>query len=133
MTYADYEFYSQTWGGKLTESAFAQSEPRAEFLLNQLTKGRIPLIWDDIGEQQKAAISMATCVLVDGYVTAKVQDAEKASETVGKHSVTYAAMTQSRTARMRNAIRPYLDGITCNGVSLLYRGLEEASCCACRK
>lgn len=130
MTYATYEFYTDTWGGKLTEAEFDRYSARARYLLDSITKGRIPLVWDNATDDQRSAVSMALCALIDQHVTVENSDKQVASESIGSYSVSYAS-TKSATTRMRDIVRPFLYDLSFNGVSLLYRGLEEGRCRRC--
>lgn len=130
MTYADYEFYSQTWGGALPEAAFDRVITRAQYALDAMTRGRIKQLWEEATDEQKNAVAMAQCALIDQHLTVDNADKQVVSETVGSYSVSYASARSAQT-RMRNIVRPYLYGITVDGQSLLYRGLEEGRCCSC--
>lgn len=130
MIYTDYGFYSQTWGGELTEAEFDSLAVRSQYVLDHITRHRLGVYWDSAAEDQKNAVRMAQCALIDQHLAVENSDKQVASESIGSHSVTYTA-TRSAQRRMRDIIRPYLDGLTVDGVSVMYRGLEERRCCRC--
>jgi hypothetical protein len=118
--YCDFAYYSGTYlGTAITSAAFPQLALRASAIVDQLT-------FQQAAEQTDAdvidLIKMATCAVAEEFK--KVSDNGDVggikSETVDKHSVTYA----DNSASMRSIEQKYSDAaaLYLASTNLMYRG-----------
>lgn len=97
--YADYEFYSAKYLGELvSEDDYPKYEMKARDEIDYYTRMRIPFLKD---ENKMECVKMCECKLIDllfnyDQELAKIKEYEDktvegvvASETVGKHSISY--------------------------------------------
>lgn len=135
MTYADYDYYTGTYMGTVSEDDFPRLVVRASSYLDYYTAGKAEENAD------LDAVKLCCCALVDKYATietarelamknltkAATIDTEIKSETVGSYSRTMATGGESALSAMsaeENAKK--LLAATCNEylahTGLLYRG-----------
>lgn len=135
MEYASYGFYKDTWGGTMPAPVFNRYCERVSYILDCMTHGKVARLWSVGSDEEKKAISMASCALVDSIGPASERSARAggltiASETIGRHSVSYVTPSRSEAARARDIVRPYLCGLSVDGQSLFYRGIHmRRGCC----
>lgn len=88
--YVSYEFYTATYGGKLTEEAFNALEGRAEYYIRYLTE-------KDAFSTELEAVKMAVCKAADVIYSNTTEDGEAKravnSESIDGYSVTYGSTT----------------------------------------
>lgn len=117
MIAVDYEFYKDTFHGKLPEAEFERQAVYASAYLDDLTMGRTsaPLPPDTL-ERAKLAL----CAVVDAYATNE-KKGDVASETNDGISVTYRSAAEGATParRLYDAAACFLDN-----TGLLYRGVR---------
>lgn len=101
-TYADYNFYSTEYGGKLDEDTFNRLSKRGATYITQLIGNRE---FDTVPEPVK----MAHCAVVD-VIGTEENGGEITSQTVGEWSQTYAKPTKTGKQRMYDAAMTYLSG-----------------------
>lgn len=106
MAYADYDFYRNAYRGTLSEADFARLSERASDYID----GRTGYILKRAGipDEMSERVKKACCALAD---TLKIGErgGAKVSETVGNHSVSYAAGAQRSDAqRLDDTIQLYL-------------------------
>lgn len=112
--YASYAYYKSTYGGGLSETAYAKAAARAEAIVKYLTYLRGD-IFQDISASDADALKMACCAAADVVASRTATDTSGAetakgvikSETTDGYSVTYAGGgTDSETAEtaMRKAV-----------------------------
>lgn len=103
MTYADYDYYSGTYLGTVSEGDFPRLAVRASFFLDYYTQNRAK------DNADLDAVKMCCCALVDKYAVieaaqalaqknlanAAAGDVEIKSETVGSYSRTLATGGES--------------------------------------
>ena len=135
--YADYEFYSTKYLGELvSEDGYPKYEMKARDELDYYTRMRIPFVKD---ENKMERVKMCECKLIDllfnyDQELAKIKEYEDktvegvvASETVGKHSISYqkaslrskADVEKERSKKIKELI---LKNLFMTG--LLYSGLS---------
>lgn len=115
MAYADYPYYRDIYGGSaISEAAFTRLALLAEAQINQMTFGRI-----NPDEPIAEAVKSAVCAVAE-ELSRQEQGPEKASESVGKQSVTYVVSGKSNEQKCRDIAYPFLAG-----TGLLYRGFLE--------
>lgn len=123
--YADYEYYTGTYGGTaLTEEDFQPCAVRASLYLDELTLGRAA------GAADLDEVKMACCAVAEqipGLQQAEASAASSggavASQKVGSFSVTYqsgASALAAIRATMADVARMYL-----GRTGLLYRGVPR--------
>lgn len=119
---SDYSFYrDQYQGDLLTEELFPKYATRADAWLEYLTSGRYAD--PKLSEKQLLAVKFAECAASELCRQMETDSAGNPSiekETVGDHSVTYRAATDSASGwsiRIRDVIALYLAH-----TGLLYRG-----------
>ena len=117
--YAEYEFYTGTYGGVLSESVYARLEPKAEAYLQYFTypNGDI-FAAADVEAIQKAVCAAVECIAENTAISAKtgayVPDRVIRSENNDGYSVNYAdtrAVTSAEAALRRkvlDVVRIYL-------------------------
>ena len=141
MTYADFEYYSGTYMGAVSENDFPRLVVRASSFLDYYTRNKAK-DHDDLD-----AVKMCCCALVDKYAVieaahtlavktlanAAANDAEVKSETVGGYSRTLATGGESALSAL-NATdgAKKLLAATCaeylSHTGLLYRGRGCGHC-----
>ena len=103
MTYADFEYYSGTYMGAVSENDFPRLAVRASSFLDYYTRNKAA------NNADLDAVKMCCCALVDKYAVieaaqalamknlanAAANDAEVKSETVGRYSRTLATGGES--------------------------------------
>lgn len=121
MIYADFEYYRDVFHGtKIKEQAeFEGLAVKATADLDMLTFGRI-----NPEAPISEAVKNAVCAVAE-ELSRQEQGPEKASESVGKQSVSYVASGKSNAQKCYDAAYPFLIN-----TGLLYRGLlqEERRC-----
>lgn len=112
----DYAYYQDEFHGTLIpEDAFASVMHKACAQVCQLTQGRAG---KPLPDELRYRVNAACCAVAEVlYQTAYTQ--EVSSETVGKWTRTYTANGKTKTQRIREAVKVYLDG-----TGLLYRGVN---------
>lgn len=95
MIYADYEFYTVTYGGdQIKEADWARTAREASAYIDQLTFGRLQGHPERVTEEVQMAVCAAAEV-AERYRAATTQSAAGiASESVGGQSVTYRNSTE---------------------------------------
>ena len=95
MIYADYEFYTTTYGGnQIKEADWTRAAREASAYIDQLTFGRLQGYPERVTEEVQMAVCAAAEV-VGRYQAAVTQNAAGvASESVGGQSVTYRSSTE---------------------------------------
>ena len=95
MIYADYEFYTATYGGdQIKEADWARTAREASAYIDQLTFGRLQGHPERVTEEVQMAVCAAAEV-AERYRAATTQSAAGiASESVGGQSVTYRNSTE---------------------------------------
>lgn len=126
--YLTYEQY-QTWGGTLSESAFALAEIKARARIDAMTQKRVAYM-QTVPEQVQAA--MMEIITVDGTYSASAQAAAPvaASFTTDGYSESYGS-AESRTATIEKqltaSILTLLDGVVDDhGTPLTFAGVPTA-------
>ena len=112
MIYADYEFYTATYGGNQIEEAdWTRTAREASAYIDQLTFGRLQGHPERVTEEVQMAVCAAAEV-VGRYQAAVTQNAAGvASESVGGQSVTYqssAELEAGKRAEIGQAASLYL-------------------------
>lgn len=125
--YVDYTYYSTTYGGTAIASAsFTALANRAAAYIDLLTMNRAAAYMallaptaDELVIIDK--IKMATCAVVDEQYSISQTGGVIASESVGSHSVSYAAgAKQTVSGKLSSAAYPYLAH-----TGLMFRGFNE--------
>lgn len=100
MIYADYEFYTATYGGdQIKEADWTKTAREASAYLDQLTFGRLQGHPERVTEEVKMAVCAAADV-VGRYGAAAVSSAPGiASESVGGQSVTYRSSSEQEAGK----------------------------------
>lgn len=95
MIYADYEFYTATYGGdQIKEADWARTAREASAYIDQLTFGRLQGHPERVTEEVQMAVCAAAEV-AERYRAATTQSAAGiASESVGGQSVAYRSSTE---------------------------------------
>lgn len=141
MTYADFEYYSGTYMGAVSENDFPRLAVRASSFLDYYTRNRAQ------DNADLDAVKMCCCALVDKYAViesaqalavknlanAAANDAEVKSETVGGYSRTLATGGEAAAAALNATDKARkLLAETCMEylahTGLLYRGRGCGSC-----
>lgn len=135
--YADYEFYSTKYLGELvSEDDYPKYEMKARDELDYYTRMRIPFVKD---ENKMERVKMCECKLIDllfnyDQELAKIKEYEDktvegvvASETVGKHSISYqkaslrskADVEKERSKKIKELIHKnlFMTGLLYSGLS----------------
>lgn len=114
MVYADYIYYTEQFGGKeVPEAAFLPLARKASRYLDYVTFGRLRSL-----QNQFDATKDACCALVELLYNAEATGGKAiASETVGKHSVSYVKQ-ESIKQQMYGLVSQYLAH-----TGLMYRGV----------
>ena len=119
--YSDYEFYLHTYRGTAIEAEnFVRLATRASAYIDQVTYNRAgPVIEDATDEETIEKIELATCAVADELYSLEASNGVITSESLGRHSVTYAK-PKSEQARLLGAARTHLWS-----TDLMYRGIGE--------
>lgn len=126
MRCGSYQFYVDEWGGSLSESEFNRLYGRAWALLNSMTHGRLATCWDSFTDGEKSSIYMALASMIDSVASAeKTRGRNVLLEIVGQHHVSYSEPKASGGYTARVDVSPYLEGINCRGVPLMFRGYRR--------
>lgn len=110
--YVDYNYYSNTYGGKVTVDNFNSLLLKATATLNYHTFNRIKIVDENI--------KLAICELIDLiHEEEQNEGKEIESEKVGSYSVTYSKENKiSKSRKEKKIINKYL-----GHTNLLYRGI----------
>ena len=117
MPYADFEYYTKTFGGTMAEGDFKRLSRQASAYLDFVCFDRIKSVTD---EETMAKVKEACCALADTYLLNE-QGGGIASETNDGVSVTYVNGTGSKTdeQRLYGTALIYL-----GHTGLMYRGVD---------
>lgn len=121
MALSDFNFYSQTYGGKsVSETEFPALVNRAYYIIIYLTFNRVK---SDLDETQQEAVKMAECSLVD-EIYREDQNGGRviASESIGDRSTSYAD-TEKRNSPYQHYAEIVWAYLIPTG--LMYRGLDH--------
>lgn len=113
MPYADYEYYTDTYGGTLPEEDFARLSRRASAYLDSVTFGRA-------GRSHPAAVQAKikdACCAVADIMLKKEQGGELTSQTVGPWTKHFTSSGKTLDQQQYDVALLYL-GMT----GLMYRG-----------
>ena len=112
MQYIDFTYYSESYGGnKVTEPEFKQYETQSRLRLDRLTFDRVKqAVTDEPAFSIPEEIKDAQCMIIDCLKKHEGNDgATIASETVGKHSVTYSKK-MSADEEIHGIVKRFLGG-----------------------
>lgn len=100
MIYADYEFYTVTYGGRQIEEAdWTRTAREASAYIDQMTFGRLQGYPERVTEEVQMAVC-AVAEVVGRYQAAVTQNAAGiASESVGGQSVNYRSSSELETGK----------------------------------
>lgn len=117
--YADYEFYQETYlGTAIAEADFPRLAQDASAEIDRQTFDQAAsVIAESADADAIERIGLATCAVAEVLHSLVQSGGVVQSETVGRHSVTYAKPL-SEAARLHRAARRYLAG-----TGLMYRGV----------
>ena len=111
--YVDYDFYSTTYSGIISNNEFTKLEIQASSIVDFYTFNRIDKT--DVSEKVKFAV----CELVDYLKELKAAGGKEiASESVGSHSVSYVTNNTSSEDKKYSIVKKYL-----GHTGLMYRGV----------
>ena len=113
MAYATYEFYKDTYRGKvISEDDFSSWLFKATCLIDDRTQNRI--------SEVTQAVSYAACSVADLlYADNKADGKRIRSENIGSWSVSYADLDDSLAKRIQDSLQLYL-----GKTGLLYGGVR---------
>ncbi len=116
VIYADYEYYKDTYYGKMAEEDFKRLSRQASTYLDHVTFGRIQTVTD---EKIMEKVKDACCAVADAYLLNETGVVSQ--ETNDGISVTYVNGTGSKTddQRLYQAAVLYL-----GRTGLMYRGVD---------
>lgn len=120
--YADYQFYSEQYGGTaIAQADFGRLARQASAIIDQLTFERAgPIITADTDDNLIERIKLATCAIAE-EIQRQEQGGVIASERVGSYAVTYAtAPAMSNQVKLSSTARLYL-----GSSGLMYRGFKS--------
>ena len=118
-SFVDYSYYKESYGGTSVPSAsFNYLSLKASYFINNITQGRAKNNTTYIEE-----IKLATCSVIDKMHKVESDGGIKISETVGKHSVTYA--TPSDLEENKSYYKAAAIFLADTG--LLYRGVDKVA------
>lgn len=102
MIYAEYAFYTGTYGGKdIPQADYTKFAARAKAYIDKMTQGQVKSL-DPVPENVK----MAACAVAEAY---RVNETgELTSQTVGSWSKHYAKIAKSDDQRLLEALQLYL-------------------------
>ena len=111
MTYVDYNFYKDTYGGNIPQDVFNKFSIKASKYIDYVTFNRIKEVTENI--------KLATCEITNIlYEYDKKGNSEIKSEGAGKYSVTYSDSNKTIDQRKYDVVKIYL-----GNTGLLYRGV----------
>lgn len=114
MAYADYEYYTATYGGRVIPAAdFPRLAERASAYIDKTTFGRITDVTDKIRN--------CCCEIAEFYQRNGTDGALKSAESVGGYSVSYASSGVGVQEALNNICHTWLSA------DLLYRGVNPCS------
>ena len=112
MIYADYEFYTATYGGdQIKEAGWTKTAREASAYLDQLTFGRLQGHPERVTEEVKMAVCAAADVVGRYGAAAVISAPGIASESVGGQSVTYRSSSEQASGKgveINQAVSLYL-------------------------
>jgi hypothetical protein len=117
MAYVDYSYYTGTYKGTSVPSTiFDNLAIQASYFIDYITFNRIKSL-----ETVPDEVKMAVCSVIDAQYKLDNDGGVKVSESIGRHSVTYASANANVTEdnKKYNAARVYLAH-----TGLLYRGVK---------
>ena len=130
MVYVDYSYYTDTYlGNAIAAADFPRLAKRASERVDYLTRQRAAAYFEEHPDPIRDATCAVAEILHEGEAaSALAGNALVKSESVGGHSVSYAAPEDSGTqagqaalnARINAAVAQYL-----GGTGLLYRGVDS--------
>jgi hypothetical protein len=107
--YTDFEFYVHTYRGTaIAAENFARLARRASAVIDQVTYNRAAAVIEaetDLDTIEK--IEMAACAVADEIYSQEAAGGVIQSESIGRHSVTYAKAA-SQQKRLENVAKTYL-------------------------
>lgn len=128
--YASYEFYTETFGGSLTETDFRKYELRAEVYIRYLT-----YVNGDIFAKEDNRVKMAVCAAAEVVADAVRSSSMTSlpgralkSETTDGYSVSYADGPADLEVELRKNILEAIE-IYLLPTGWLCRVMSERSCC----
>lgn len=124
--YCTFDFYKDEYHGTLitTEGDFMRHLIHATAMVDRMTFGRLKREAFASVEDVPVEVRYAVCAAAERHAQAEQHDGRTiASETTGKHSVTYADAGQSVKSEMYRAAMQFLDG-----TRWVYRGLYPDEC-----
>ena len=111
MKYVDYGYYTNEYGGTLTEAVFDKHVKRASAYVNYVTMGRANAALGQFEEEIKSA----TCAVLEEQVAN--ENGELSSQTVGPWTRVYTASGKTTDQKLNDAAEHYL-----LFTGLMYRG-----------
>ena len=121
MSYASYEYYTGTYyGDVLTSENFDKYASRASDYIDRITMNRAKDYDRDEAVQKACCVGAEQCYRIDSARSSSA-GTELASETVGRHSVTFRSGVETAKAleaELYNLVSAYLAN-----TGLLYRGI----------
>jgi len=114
VAYVTYEYYSQTYGGTLTETAFNSVRTQAEAQVDSFTMNKITTATD--------AVKNASCACIDILYKKNNSNSVVSSESVGNHSRSYAVSAKTDADYTREMYDVCMLFLKNSG--LMYRGLK---------
>lgn len=112
MGYIDYSYYANEYGGKRAKGEdFTFYELSSRMIIDRYTFNRVRYALEDVpGFEIPEEIKIAQCALIDFMVGAEENGGKViASESVSKHSVTYAGV-KSYDEQAKDIVKRYLGG-----------------------
>lgn len=106
----DYQFYRDTYHGRADETTFLRLVVHAAAFVDTLVCSRATA-------PESSAVCYAQCAAVDALETEE-KGGPIVSETAGRYSVTRKSTEETLSARLYQAVYPFLAG-----TGLLYRGV----------
>lgn len=119
MIYATYEYYTESFGGRMPEDSFSAHARTASAYIRQITLGRSDYLIDKMGERCREQLSDACCAICDVLEAAEtVKTDGRAVKSVSNdgYSVTYVTEADETSAeaalrgRMYDTAALYLAG-----------------------
>lgn len=117
MTYVNYSYYTETYKGtSVPLTTFDNLAIQASYFIDYITFNRVKEL-DTVPDEVK----MAVCSVIDTQYKLDNDGGVKVSESIGRHSVTYASANANTTEDKKkyNAAKMYLAH-----TGLLYRGVK---------
>ena len=124
MSYATYEDYLDVYHGTvLTAEQFTIYSDRASDYIDRITMGRAASYTDESNMLAKACCAGAEQYQMIDAVRASVKGGAIASESVGRHSVSYRSPAET-IAELEKQLKLTVEGYLLN-TGLLYRGVSN--------